>query len=214
MSSIKKIKSSKIKGLDDSVYGTKNARAQTEMSVLRYLLIQDLSHMAFIALRRLLIVLITSFCLACVLYAGSAEALRLKTNWGERVDLSEKIVKGRVVALKSYWNPEKTLIYTNVTVLVDEYLKGNGLREIILKIPGGTVGDKTQWVSDAPQFRVGNYAVILLESSGQITGGPDGVYLLKREEGDRFLFWLRAYIAGDPKASKEGPASPPGIQQK
>jgi len=154
------------------------------------------------------------FLLACFFLPGRAEALRLKTTWGERVDLSEKIIMGQVVAVESYWNPEKTLIYTNVTVLIDEYIKGDGPRKITIKIPGGAVGDKTHWVSDTPQFRVGDYDIILLESSGQVTGGPDGIYLLKGEEGDRFLLWLRAYIAGDPKASKEGPLVTPRFQHK
>ena len=151
---------------------------------------------------------------ACLFLAEQAEALLLKTTWGERVDLSEKIIRGQVVAVESYWNPERTFIYTDVTVLIDEYLKGDGPKKNILKIPGGTVRDMTQSVSDTPQFRVGDYDVILLESSGQVTGGPDGVYLLNGEEGDRFLLWLRAYIAGDPKASKEGPPKTPWLQHK
>jgi hypothetical protein len=142
------------------------------------------------------------------------EALRLKISWGEKVDLSENIFRGRVVLVKSYWNPEKTLVYTDVKVLVDEYLKGDGPKEITVNLPGGTVGEITQWVSDTPQFDVGSYYVILLESSGQVTGGPDGVYLLKGEDGDRFLIWLRAYIGGDPKVSKEGPPATPRLQRK
>jgi hypothetical protein len=143
-----------------------------------------------------------------------AEALRLKVSWGERVDLSEKIVRGEVVLVKSYWNPEKTLVYTDVKVLVDEYLKGDGPKEITVNLPGGTVGEITQWVSDTPQFGIGDYGVILLESSGQITGGPDGVYLLEGEDGERFLIWLRAYITGDPKVSREGPPATPRLQRK
>ena len=104
----------------------------------------------------------------------------------------------------------KTLVYTDVKVLVDEYLKGDGPREIIITLPEETAGDETQWVSDVPQFDVGDYGVILLESSGQVTGGPDGIYLLRREDIDGFLRWLRAYIAGDPKASREGP--PEGVR--
>jgi len=155
-----------------------------------------------------------SFFFGCLLWAGLGEALRLKTNWGKKVDLSQKIVRGQVVGVRSYWNPEKTLIYTGVTVLVDEYLKGDGPSEITITVPGGTIGDKTQWVSDVPQFRVGDYEVILLEPSGQVTGGPDGIYLLNGEEGDRFLHWLRAYMAGDPKASKDGPVVTPRVLPK
>ncbi len=146
------------------------------------------------------------------LIAEPVEALRLKTSWGERVELSQKIIRGEVTSMKSYWNPERTLIYTDVIVRADEYLKGDGSREIVLKIPGGTVGDKTQWVSDTPQFSMGNSYVIFLESSAQVTGGPDGVYQLEGEDGDRFLHWLRAYIAGDPKACKEGAPMAPRLQ--
>ena len=148
-----------------------------------------------------------------LLLAMPAEALRLKTNWAQRVDLSEKILRGEVVEVMSYWNTEKTLIYTDVTVLIDEYLKGDGLREIIIKIPGGTVGDDTVWVSDTPQFAEGDYGVILLESSGQVTGGPDGVYLFQKPmEGvdflqsvpeDKFISWIRSYINGQTNVSFE-----------
>jgi hypothetical protein len=42
-------------------------------------------------------------------------------------------------------------------------------------------------------------------------GGPDGVYPIKGEDGDKFLIWLREYIRGGPKVSEEGPpATPPG----
>ncbi len=154
------------------------------------------------------------FVWACFLSTGSAEALRLSTSWGERVDLSEKIVRGQVISVRSYWNPEKTLIYTDVKVFVSEYLKGDGPMEIMLKISGGTVDDKTQWVSDTPRFNLGDDDVIFLESSGQVTGGPDGVYPLKGQNGARFLLWLQAYLSGDPKASKEGPRFSPGLEPK
>ncbi len=153
-------------------------------------------------------VLVGLFFWGSLWFTEPTEALRIKTNWGERVDLSEKIVRGEVVSVKSSWNVEKTLINTDVILIVDEYLKGNGPKEITIRIPGGTVGDETQWVSDVPHFNVGDYGAVFLESSGQVTAGPDGVYLLRNKDGDRFLLWLRAYIAGDPKVSKEGP--PPG----
>jgi len=143
----------------------------------------------------------------------AAEAMRLKTSWGERADISEKIFRGRVVDLKSEWNPEKVLIYTLVKIQVDEYIKGKGLKEVVLKAPGGTVGGQTHAVSDTPQISPGNDYVVFLESSGQVTGGPDGIYLLRGEDGDAFLIWLRAYLSGDPKASKEGPIGKPGLQR-
>jgi len=142
------------------------------------------------------------------------EAIRLETTWGERVDLSEKIVRGKVVAMKSHWNRQNTLINTDVTVLVDEYLKGNGPKEILIEIPGGTIDNQTQSVSDTPQFVFGNYYVIFLDTYGGVTGGPDGICALRNKDGDAFLVWLRAYIEGDPKVPKEGPAFSPRLQSK
>jgi hypothetical protein len=69
-----------------------------------------------------------SFVWACFLFTGSAEALRLKTNWAKRVDLSEKIVQGQVVLVKSQWNQERTLIYTDVTLLIDDHIKKGVIR--------------------------------------------------------------------------------------
>jgi len=158
------------------------------------------------------IILLVYFLLG-LLMAIPVQASRLKTNWAQRVDLSEKVVRGQVVEVKSYWNSEKTLIFTDVTVLIDEYIKGNGPRDIIITIPGGTVDDNTHWVSDTPQFGVGYYGIIFLESSGDVTGGPDGVYLLQEPmigtnqlqslTEDRFLSWLKAYINGQTQISFE-----------
>jgi hypothetical protein len=153
-----------------------------------------------------------SFFFGYLFLSGPTEAIRLETTWGERADLSEKIVQGKVIAMKSYWNLQNTLINTDVTVLVDEYLKGNGSREIVIKIPGGTVDHQTQSVSDTPQFVTGNYYVIFLNSYGGVTGGPDGVYAFGDKNGDAFLVWLRAYIGGDPRVPKEGPAVSPRLQ--
>jgi hypothetical protein len=142
-----------------------------------------------------------------------AEALRLKTDWAQRVDLSQEIVKGEVIDTKSYWNVERTLIFTDVTIRVDESLKGNRVTEMKITIPGGTVGGDTHWVSDTPQFSVGDYGVILLESSGHVTGGPDGIYFLQKpaagenrllsSEEDPFLSWVKGYVRGETRASFE-----------
>ncbi len=158
--------------------------------------------------------LVSLFLLGCLIFVGSVEAIRLKTTWGERVDLSEKIFRGEVVAVKSYWNPERTVIHTDVTIQVEEYIKGNGPKEITITVSGGSIGDTRHWVSDTPQFRPGDDDVIFLNSSGQVTGGPDGVFSLKRKDSDKFLVWLRAYISGDPTVSKEGPPVTPRIQSK
>jgi len=149
----------------------------------------------------------------CLFLAMPVEALRVKTNWARRVDLSEKIVRGEVIDVRSYWDSKKGLIYTDVTILVDEHIKGYGTKEMTINLPGGTVGDQTHFVSDTPQFEMGDYGIIFLEPSGHVTGGPDGVYFLQKPitEGspfqsaseDSFLSWIKAYGAGQIKISYE-----------
>jgi hypothetical protein len=149
----------------------------------------------------------------CFFSATLAEAFRHRTNWGKRVDLSEKILRGQVIDVRSYWNSKKALIYTDITVLVDEHIKGDGQREITITIPGGTIGDVTHQVSDTPHFGIGDYGVILLESSGQVVGGPDGFYLLRKPmigadqlqllTEDKFLSWIKAYTTGQTRHSFE-----------
>ncbi len=154
----------------------------------------------------------------CFLLAIPAEAIRLHTNWAERVDLSEKIVRGEVVSIRSYWNSERTRIHTDVTILVDEHIKGAGSGETTITVPGGTVGADTQWVSDTPHFGVGDYAVILLESSGYVTGGPDGIHPIQRSivgknqlqslTEDPFLGWIKSYVNGQTRISFEEQTPP------
>ena len=167
---------------------------------------------------RVLEVIVLVYVFLCFLLAMPAEAIRLHTNWAERVDLSEKIVRGEVVSIKSYWNSERTRIYTDVTILVDEHIKGAGSLETTITVPGGTVGADTQWVSDTPHFDVGDYAVMLLESSGHVTGGPDGVYPIQKPIGginqlqslteDPFLVWIKSYVNGQTRISFEEETSP------
>ena len=162
---------------------------------------------------RVLGVIIFVYVFLCFLLAIPAEALRLRTNWAKRVDLSKNIIRGEVVSLKSYWNPERTLIYTDITLLVDDHIKGDGSGETTITVPGGTVGDDTHWVSDTPHFDVGDYGIILLEPFGYVTGGPDGVYLIQRPIGgtnqlqsvteDRFLLWIKSYVNGQTQISFE-----------
>jgi len=172
----------------------------------------NLKHSGTGSWRRFAIIL--SVCLSLFfLFSVPGEALRLKTNWAQRVGLSEKIIQGQVLSTKSFWNHEQGLIFTNVTFLVDEHIMGNGQREVIITIPGGTVGDETHLVSETPQLSEGDYGVVLLEPSGQVTGGPGGFYLfgrrMTREErlqsltGDRFLSWIKDYVSGRTRVSFE-----------
>jgi len=154
----------------------------------------------------------------CLWVAMPAEAVRIHTNWSDRVDVSEKVIRGEVVSIKSYWDSEQTRIYTDVGIFVDEHIKGAGPLEMIITVPGGTVGADTLSVSDTPHFEVGDYAVILLEASGHVTGGPDGIYPIQKPmiginqlqslTEDPFLAWIKSYVNGQTRISFEEDLSP------
>jgi hypothetical protein len=71
-------------------------------------------------------------------------------NLTEKSDL---ILEGKVVKQNSSWNQNKTRIFTEVTVQVDEYLKGNsGNKTIVVTTPGGEVGDVGELYTHMPKF--------------------------------------------------------------
>jgi hypothetical protein len=145
--------------------------------------------------------------------AGYAEAIRVKTNWGQRVDLAARIIVGEVVAVESAWDPEHASIQTHVRIHVEEYVKGSGPEDLTVTVPGGRVGDTEEWVSDAPRFVAGERCLILLNDSGHAVGGPDGVFSMERTGSGSLLQWLRAYLSGDPDASTQGPRLGPGVSR-
>jgi hypothetical protein len=71
-------------------------------------------------------------------------------NLSEGADM---IVTGKVVDQKSEWSSDKSKIYTNVTIQVDEFLKGsNNQNRIVIKNLGGEVGNIGETYSHVPTF--------------------------------------------------------------
>jgi len=75
--------------------------------------------------------------------------------------LSDVIVVGTVTDMASFRQDRG--IYTDVTVSVEQTVKGEPPgTEITVRQMGGRVGDITLWVSDLPDFAVGERAVLFL----------------------------------------------------
>ena len=77
--------------------------------------------------------------------ASQASALMVRKSIEELTSQADSILIGKVKKIESQWNEERTLIYTYVTISVKQYTKalsGVGeVQEIIVKVPGGEVGD-------------------------------------------------------------------------
>ncbi len=101
---------------------------------------------------------------------------------------ADVILTGKVSKQKSNWNKNKTRIYTEATLQVDEYIKGNnGSNSVVVTYPGGEVGDVGEWYSHMPSFK--NDEEILLfakkdkqDSHFKVFDGENGKMTLYRDK--------------------------------
>ena len=98
------------------------------------------------------------------------------------VTQADLIVAGEVVDLKSSWNVERSDIATTVILRADRFLKGSASGEIRFRIPGGAIGDDWVWVTHAPRFEIGEWALVFLRF-----GGPRLPTVVGMEAGKRHL---------------------------
>ena len=119
--------------------------------------------------------------------APQASALMVRKSIEELTSQADSILIGKVKKIESQWNEEKTLIYTYVTISVKQHTKtlsGVGeVQEIIVKVPGGEVGNIGLKVSDTPQFREGEEVFLFLRREKlplfSVTGLFQGKYTIE-----------------------------------
>jgi len=76
------------------------------------------------------------------------------------------IVTGKVVDQKSQWNSEKSKIYTQVTLQVEEFLKGSTNQDrVIITHLGGEVGSVGETYSHIPTFKNDEDVLVFLKKS-------------------------------------------------
>jgi len=100
-----------------------------------------------------------------LLCSGTAQALTIKLSLSEMTGLADTVVTGTVVSTGSNWNAERNNIYTEVVIAVSDNLKGDaGRKAVTVILPGGKVGEMTQWVEDTPTFTVGESVGLFLDN--------------------------------------------------
>ena len=89
-------------------------------------------------------------------------------NFDELMNRAQVIFEGEVTGLQSQWIGEggQHRIVTYVTFKVDDALKGDPGTTYSMRMLGGTVGDRTMAVSDAPKFKVGDHDILFVENNG------------------------------------------------
>ncbi len=100
--------------------------------------------------------------------AQDAEALMLELSAEELSAEADVVIVGSVENTESFWNDERTNIYTSVEVSVVEVVEGALDQEIVEIIaPGGEVDGITETVTNAPVFEVGEETLLFLNEKTQ-----------------------------------------------
>lgn len=106
---------------------------------------------------------------------------------------STDILVATVEATRSYWNDARTRIYTEVTVRVDESLKGVPSGRVSLVQMGGELDGVRLAVEGSPAFRPGDEAVLFLwrdpAGRAQVNGLAQGKFDIRRDpaSGERMV---------------------------
>jgi hypothetical protein len=107
----------------------------------------------------------TMLSLGAILLSGvslTAASTFLKVDIPTLKKMSESVVQARVVDVQSAWNDERSAIFTYATLEVKGRLHGNAPDQIVVRVPGGTVGDFTSEMEGAPQFHKGDHVVAFI----------------------------------------------------
>jgi hypothetical protein len=96
---------------------------------------------------------------------------------------SDVIVVGKVGALKSEWNADRSRIQTVVTINVDEAVKGSAGGALSVVIPGGEVDGVGEWYSHSVRFQDTEEVVVFAKKDPKgvmrVTSGEHGKFLVK-----------------------------------
>jgi hypothetical protein len=122
--------------------------------------------------------LIGAFVLVTAGLATPAAALTEKVDLATLTARADQIVSGEVIHTECF-AIEDGRIYTRATILVTEHLKGAKDAEVEVVIPGGTVGDMTMRMSEAPSFTDGESVILFLkDTNNRLAGWFQGKYVV------------------------------------
>ena len=105
----------------------------------------------------------TLVCIALLLGVSLAGATTLvKMNFGELAHKADSVVIGTVTAIDGEWGPDFRFIHSNITLQVERTLQGQAGDTIVVRNPGGMIGDEGQLAYGAAQFEVGEKVLVFL----------------------------------------------------
>jgi hypothetical protein len=109
------------------------------------------------ALNKLLGFIFFTATLALPMSASTVQRMEL----AQLVSAADNIVQGRVESVEARY--EDRMIYTYVSVAIDDPIKGERRRTVLLRQMGGTIGAKTVSIAGMPQFKAGDQVIVFLK---------------------------------------------------
>ena len=120
---------------------------------------------------------------------------------------SSTVLYGKCSKIKCEWNEKKDKIYTFVTIVPEEYIKGNLGSEAVIAVPGGRVGNIIYEVSEMPVFTMNEEVIAFVSKSPSgknlVTGGFQGKMRIEKDAktGKRVV---QGYYPEDKDADAKG----------
>jgi hypothetical protein len=134
---------------------------------------------------RIIGLILIHFSAILLLFPAECNAQTKKMTARELTLESTSIFYGKCARVESAWTEKKDMIFTTVTLIPENYLKGNLGNEVTVTIPGGQVDDIIYEVSEMPAFRPGEEVVAFIweHPSGKklVTGGFQGKMKIERD---------------------------------
>lgn len=91
-------------------------------------------------------------------------ARMIKLSLAELAAKADTIVLGTVVSRASSWNSDGTAIHTDVTVSVEEVIRGAAESHVTFRVAGGIVGGIGMRTSNDPVFHDGEQVIVFLNT--------------------------------------------------
>jgi hypothetical protein len=119
------------------------------------------------------------------LATAAAASIVLRVTPRELADTANLVVEGRVATVDIRWDDAHTCINHYVTVNVDRLHKGTAGGAVVVKVPGGRVGEEEVRVDGTAKFVPDEEVVLFLWKDAQgewlVLGEAQGKFVLRRD---------------------------------
>lgn len=136
------------------------------------------------------LLLLVTICLLIAFFTSPAAhaTFQKEQSLDELAAQANVIVKGTVTDLTCQWEEDETVIYTYVSVSVDEYIEGAGPSEVIVKQIGGIVKDIGLEIFGQPEFTSGEkvllYLNLLSDGYYEVVNLSQGKFTIESDESE------------------------------